>query len=67
MEQPVQPQFYRVTDIANLLSVSVSSIWGWVKKGTFPSPIKLSANITAWEVTAVDSWIKARKESELNK
>lgn len=64
MDKKVQQEFYRVTHIATLLSVSVSSIWGWVKKGKFSRPIKLSDNVTAWEVSEVDSWIKARKEDK---
>lgn len=63
-QKQVKPQFYRVTDIAKLLNVSVSSIWGWVKKDTFPAPVKLSTNVTAWDVSAVEAWIKSRKEKE---
>ncbi|PIX04297.1 MAG: AlpA family transcriptional regulator [Gallionellales bacterium CG_4_8_14_3_um_filter_54_18] len=40
--------------------VAPSTIWGWVKNGTFPKPIKLSANCTAWDAAQVEAWAQAR-------
>lgn len=53
-------QFYRLLHLTQTLDVSSSSIWAWVKKGTFPKPIKLSANCTAWNAEDVESWIAER-------
>ena len=33
--------FYRLSQLKEKLSVSRSSIWSWVKDGSFPKPIKL--------------------------
>ncbi|GAB7563032.1 hypothetical protein LG202_10710 [Methylobacillus methanolivorans] len=54
------PQFYRITELKSRLGVSSSSIWSWVKQNKFPQPIKLSANITAWKASDVETWAQAR-------
>jgi prophage regulatory protein len=54
------PKFYRLNHLKQLLPVSGSSIWGWVKAGKFPKPIKLSENCTAWKASEVDAWIQDR-------
>ena len=53
-------QFYRLLHLTKTLDVSPSSIWAWVKKGTFPKPIKLSANCTAWNAADVEEWVAER-------
>jgi prophage regulatory protein len=60
-----RPQFYRLPQLKARLCVSGSSIWLWVKKGTFPAPIKLAENTTAWRVEDVDNWVNARIEASL--
>ncbi len=56
----VTPQFYRLPQLKIRLGVSGSSIWAWVKKGTFPAPIKLSQNTTAWSVEDIETWAQSR-------
>lgn len=56
----VTPQFFRLPQLKARLSVSGSSIWAWVKKGTFPAPIKLSENTTAWHLADIEAWENAR-------
>ena len=54
-------QFYRLSQLKKQLSVSRSSIWAWVKEGTFPKPIKLGKNCTAWNSADIEKWIEERK------
>lgn len=54
------PQFYRLPQLKVRLGVSGSSIWAWVKKGTFPAPIKLAENTTAWHLTDIEAWENSR-------
>ena len=65
--ESVTPQFYRLPQLKALLGVSGSSIWAWVKKGTFPAPIKLSENTTAWHVADIEAWAQARIDSSQKK
>lgn len=57
---PHPAQFYRLPHLKQRLGVSGSSIWAWVKKGTFPKPIKLSQNTTAWRAADVEAWAADR-------
>ena len=56
----ITPQFYRLPQLKARLGVSGSSIWAWVKKGTFPAPIKLSENTTAWHSADIEAWAQGR-------
>ena len=53
-------QFYRLSQLKQQLSVSRSSIWSWVKEGTFPKPIKLGKNCTAWNADDIHAWVEKR-------
>ncbi|PTR14516.1 MULTISPECIES: helix-turn-helix transcriptional regulator [unclassified Nitrosospira] len=57
------PQFYRLPQLKARLNVSGSAIWAWIKKGTFPKPIKLSENTTAWNAADVEAWAQSRIEA----
>jgi len=54
-------KFLRLTQCREIAGgVAPSTIWGWVKNGTFPKPIKLSANCTAWDAAQVEAWARGR-------
>jgi prophage regulatory protein len=53
-------QFYRLSQLKEKLSVSRSSIWSWVKDGSFPKPIKLGKNCTAWNSEDIHAWVRSR-------
>ena len=55
-----QQQFYRLPHLTKRIGVSGSSIWAWVKNGTFPKPVKLSPNCTAWTSESVEKWAADR-------
>ena len=57
---PHAAQFYRLPHLKNLLGVSGSSIWAWVKAGKFPKPVKLSENCTAWSAADIERWAAER-------
>lgn len=50
--------FFRLSQILQLLPVSRATVWRKVKAGTFPKPVKLSRNITAWKVADVREWME---------
>ena len=41
-----------------ILPISSSSWWNGIKKGIYPSPVKLSANVTAWRVEDIRDLIE---------
>jgi len=58
--QPTQQQFIRLKPLTKRIGVSGSSVWNFVKAGTFPAPVKLSPNCTAWVAAEVDQWAADR-------
>ena len=53
--------FYRLPKVREIAGgVAPSTIWSWVKNGTFPKPIKLSENCTAWTAEAIERWAAER-------
>lgn len=51
--------FQLVSDGVNpgILPFSLATLYRKVSDGTFPAPIKLSANITAWRAEDVRAWL----------
>ena len=57
---PHPAQFYRIQHLKQRLGISGSHIWAMVKKGTFPKPIHLSPNCTAWTAESIERWSAER-------
>lgn len=61
MQSNIQTIFYRLPKVREIVGgVAPSTIWSWVKNGTFPKPIKLSENTTAWNAAEVEAWAQSR-------
>ncbi len=41
-----------------LLPFSTSTLWRKCRSGNFPSPVKVSPNVTAWRAGDVRAWLK---------
>jgi prophage regulatory protein len=52
--------FLRQQQVLRLVGFSASTLWRRCNAETFPKPIKLSANITAWRAEDVRVWIAAQ-------
>lgn len=49
--------FIRQKRLLSIIGFSAPTLWRKVKAGTFPKPIKLGANMTAWRVEEVHQWM----------
>jgi prophage regulatory protein len=56
---------YRITQLVKKLVISKSTIWLWVKEGSFPKPIRLGKKSVAWLASDIENWIQERVD--LNK
>jgi prophage regulatory protein len=65
MQNNNEIKFYRLSQLKQQLSVSRSSIWAWVKEGSFPKPIKLGKNCTAWNADDIHAWVEERTSLSL--
>ncbi len=55
--QTEQREFLRVKTIAAMLDISRGSVWGMVRAGKFPKPMKMSPQITVWNASDVKEFI----------
>jgi hypothetical protein len=64
----MQSKFIRIRELASSpgrnglparpgrLPVSCATIWRWVKLGSFPKPVRLGPQTTAWRMEDVERW-----------
>ncbi|WP_240036550.1 helix-turn-helix transcriptional regulator [Halomonas urmiana] len=52
----MQPRYLSVRQTAARFSVSVPTIWRWVKEKRFPVPVKLGPSCTRWSVDDLEKW-----------
>lgn len=50
----------RLPAVLAIVPVSRSTLWSWVKNGSFPHPLKLGPRTTAWRRTDVIAFLAAR-------
>ena len=50
-------KIYRVKQLIGLLSISKSTIYGWIKDDKFPKGTKING-ITVWRKETIDKWIE---------
>lgn len=50
----------RLPLVEDRTGVKKSSIYAWVKSGTFPAPVRLSARAVGWREEEIDRWVSER-------
>ena len=53
--------FIRMDRLLEILPVSTTTIFKWVKSGQFPAPIRIGPNVSAWSSVEIEAWKEARK------
>ena len=53
--------FIRQKSLLSLVGFSAPTLWRKVKAGTFPRPVKLGQNMTAWRYEEVQAWMEVQK------
>lgn len=53
---------YKIGHITTeLLPVTESTIWRWVRQGKFPKPFKIGPMTTVWDSQIVDDWLEQQR------
>lgn len=50
----------RLPTVQARVNASKTSIYGWIKSGDFPQPVKLGPRAVAWRRSDIDAWISSR-------
>ena len=56
-------KFLRAGEVSTLVGYSVSHIWRMARDGSFPKPVKLGPNATAWLSGEVLEWQQVRVDA----
>jgi prophage regulatory protein len=54
----------RRREVEKLTGLARSTIYGYIKSGTFPCPVKLGARAVGWRYSDVLMWINSRETSK---
>jgi len=54
-------QYYKLAYLLEKLCVSKSSIYDWIKEGSFPKPVSLGRHTSRWVSSEVNEWDLKRK------
>ncbi|MFI3218521.1 MAG: AlpA family phage regulatory protein [Methylococcales bacterium] len=71
-KQPTTPAtlpetgYIRISQLVKIIPFSACTIWRKAKNGTFPKPVKLSEQITAWRVEDVRAWMDSTEAKAVN-
>jgi predicted DNA-binding transcriptional regulator AlpA len=55
--EKTQRNLYRMKQLVPLLSISKSTIYGWIRDDKFPKGKKLNGT-TVWKAETIDNWIE---------
>lgn len=50
----------RLPEVERLVGLRRSAIYSWIKRGTFPAPIRLGTRSSAWNSDQIEAWISDR-------
>ncbi len=55
-----ESKIIRPKELANMLSISISTLYRWESKGELPSKIKLAGNAVGWLRSDIEEWLNNR-------
>jgi prophage regulatory protein len=59
----------RLKNVMDITGLGRSSIYNYMKDGTFPKQVKITANLAAWVESEIEEWVLERiaeRDSELD-
>ena len=62
-EHSITTRLLRRPQVLERVPVSETTLWRYVKAGTFPRPVRLGKNSVAWRADDVNAWIDARERA----
>ena len=64
MEHDHLDRFLRMKEVIEMLSISRSTLYRWIKKGIFPRPILIGGSGTRavrWQRSVIERWLETRE------
>ena len=54
---PIAPVLLRLSSVCLMVGFSKAQIYRLIKRGQFPSPVRLGGNSVRWQASQVHAWI----------
>ena len=58
--QVVEDRLLRERDVCEMVAVSRSTLWRWVKTGSFPAPTRFGPSAVRWQLSVVQEWMASK-------
>ena len=52
-----EDRLLRLRDVCEIVAVGRSTIWRWVRAGTFPEPIRVGGSAVRWRLSTIQKWM----------
>ncbi|MFB9126538.1 AlpA family phage regulatory protein [Paraburkholderia dipogonis] len=52
----------RLRDVMQIVGVGKTSIYQWMKLGSFPRQVRLGSRAIGWHAQEIEAWLVARKQ-----
>ena len=59
-------KLYRAKELSEALSISKSTIYLWIKQGSFPQPKKIGKSASVWTEGQINDWMEKVENNSLN-
>ena len=57
-------KYFRLPNVCARYGLSRSTLYAWIKQGTFPAPLKLGPRASAWALADLEQWERNRVAAE---
>ena len=58
--QVVADRLLREREVCEMVAVSRSTLWRWVRTNSFPAPIRIGPSAVRWQLSAVQEWMASK-------
>ena len=55
-----QVRLIRLPEVCLLTGLARATLWEMIRRGTFPSPVRIGLRAVAWRLSDVVAWIESR-------
>jgi prophage regulatory protein len=55
-------RFIRTRDVLEMIGVGRTTLWEMVRDGCFPKPVRVTERIAAYDLSAVEEWMRLRTQ-----
>ncbi|POS09189.1 MULTISPECIES: helix-turn-helix transcriptional regulator [Burkholderia] len=53
----------RLVGVLDTVGVKKTTLYRWIREGTFPAPVQLGARSVGWRAADVEQWVESRQST----